>query len=201
MQLKRERGPAETHPAGRRTPGANALWGFSFHTMNTHKFSFLLALLLAGLSLVSERASARVKGDLISPSKRHLQRKSTGHASASPARRSRRAHQAQRQAHQPRWKQAHLQSQRVGEIQQALAQAGYYRGEPNGRWDDRTRDAMRHYQQANGFGTTGLPDAKSLMKLGLGPHPLPDDLVSSSAASASLGAAPRAGAEPEPAPQ
>jgi peptidoglycan hydrolase-like protein with peptidoglycan-binding domain len=70
---------------------------------------------------------------------------------------------------------------RAVEIQRALSQSGYYRGEPTGRWDDQTRDAMRRYQAANGFGVTGLPDAKSLMKLGLGPHPLPDELATSSA--------------------
>jgi hypothetical protein len=32
---------------------------------------------------------------------------------------------------------------------------------------------MQQYQQANGFGSTGLPDSRSLMKMGLGPHPLP----------------------------
>ncbi len=42
---------------------------------------------------------------------------------------------------------------------------------------------MRHYQSNNGFTATGLPDAKSLMKLGLGPHPLPED-VQASATSA-----------------
>jgi hypothetical protein len=35
---------------------------------------------------------------------------------------------------------------------------------------------MKRYQQANGFNATGLPDAKSLMKMGLGPHPLPQDV-------------------------
>jgi hypothetical protein len=35
---------------------------------------------------------------------------------------------------------------------------------------------MKEYQRANGFDCTGLPDAKSLMKMGLGPHPLPLDV-------------------------
>ena len=78
-------------------------------------------------------------------------------------------------------------------MQKALAQAGYYQGEPTGRWDDRTRDAMRHYQTANGFGATGLPDAKSIMKLGLGPHPLPEDVASASEATAQINPPERAG--------
>ena len=70
---------------------------------------------------------------------------------------------------------------RIIEIQKALAQAGYPNVQLTGRWDDATRDAMRSYQAANGFPPTGLPEAKSLMKLGLGPHPLPAELDSPSA--------------------
>lgn len=66
--------------------------------------------------------------------------------------------------------------ERIEEIQQALVKAGYLNAQPNARWDDETRDAMRRYQADHGFPVTGLPEAKSLMKLGLGPHPLPADL-------------------------
>jgi hypothetical protein len=65
---------------------------------------------------------------------------------------------------------------RTDQIQEALIQAGDLQGDPTGRWDAETRDAMRKYQQTNGFAPTGLPDAKSLMKMGLGPHPLPADV-------------------------
>jgi peptidoglycan hydrolase-like protein with peptidoglycan-binding domain len=74
--------------------------------------------------------------------------------------------------------------ERIQEIQQALVQAGYLNAQPNGRWDDQTREAMRRYQAGHGFPVTGLPEAKSLMKLGLGPHPLPADLDASSGARA-----------------
>jgi len=76
------------------------------------------------------------------------------------------------------------QPERIQEIQQALVQAGYLSAQPNGRWDDRTREAMRRYQADHGFPVTGLPEAKSLMKLGLGPHPLPADLEASSGSKA-----------------
>lgn len=73
---------------------------------------------------------------------------------------------------------AHMQvaPERVEQIQQALITAGDLHGTPTGLWDAETRDAMSRYQAENGFGVTGLPDAKSLMKLGLGPHPLPESL-------------------------
>ncbi len=73
--------------------------------------------------------------------------------------------------------------ERIQQIQQALAQAGYFKAEPNGTWDDQTRDAMRRYQTDHGFPVTGLPEAKSLMKLGLGQHPLPPELETSSPAA------------------
>ena len=75
--------------------------------------------------------------------------------------------------------------ERIQEIQQALARAGYFNGQPDGRWNDQTRDAMRRFQADHGFPATGLPEAKSLMKLGLGPHSLPADLDAGSAARAS----------------
>jgi peptidoglycan hydrolase-like protein with peptidoglycan-binding domain len=80
--------------------------------------------------------------------------------------------------------QLRLEPERIQEIQQALVQAGYLNAQPNGLWDDQTREAMRRYQAEHGFLTTGLPEAKSLMKLGLGPHPLPADVDSSSGARA-----------------
>jgi peptidoglycan hydrolase-like protein with peptidoglycan-binding domain len=78
--------------------------------------------------------------------------------------------------------------ERIQEIQQALVQAGYLNAQPNGRWDDQTREAMRRYQADHGFPVTGLPEAKSLMKLGLGPHPLPADLDTGSGTRPGAGA-------------
>ncbi len=91
-----------------------------------------------------------------------------------------------RRAAADRRRRAHLrpEPERIQEIQQALVQAGYLNAQPNGRWDDQTREAMRRYQNDHGFPVTGLPEAKSLMKLGLGPHPLPADLDGSGGAKA-----------------
>lgn len=96
--------------------------------------------------------------------------------------------------------QLHLAPERVTEIQQALAQAGYLHEEPSGKWDDQTRGAMQRYQADNRFPTTGLPEAKSLMKLGLGPHPLPPALDPSVASRAGVdpSAKPSSSAPPQP---
>ena len=57
---------------------------------------------------------------------------------------------------------------RIREIQVALAKRGFYEGEPNGKWDASSVEAMKKYQEANGLAATGKLDAKSLQKLGLG---------------------------------
>jgi len=57
---------------------------------------------------------------------------------------------------------------RIKDIQTALQKDGSYEGEPTGKWDAATTDAMKKYQDKNGFSPTGKIDALSLNKLGLG---------------------------------
>lgn len=57
---------------------------------------------------------------------------------------------------------------RIKEIQAALQKDGSYEGEPTGKWDAATMDAMKKYQDKNGIPATGKIDAVSLNKLGLG---------------------------------
>lgn len=58
--------------------------------------------------------------------------------------------------------------ERVSEIQSALARGGYYKNDPNGKWDSDTTDALQRFQSSNGLDTTGKLDALTLQKLGLG---------------------------------
>jgi len=81
----------------------------------------------------------------------------------------------------------HLEPARVQEIQRALASQGYLQSEPTGEWDANTRQAMLRYQAGHGFPPTGLPEAKSLMKLGLGPHPLAPELDRGQVTTANAG--------------
>lgn len=57
---------------------------------------------------------------------------------------------------------------RIKEIQAALQKDGSYQGEPTGKWDEATTEAMRKYQDKIGVTPTGKIDAISLKKLGLG---------------------------------
>lgn len=59
-------------------------------------------------------------------------------------------------------------SDRITEIQSALAKAGAYEGDPTGNWDAKTIAAMTKFQQSNGLSPSGKLDALSLQKLGLG---------------------------------
>ncbi len=64
--------------------------------------------------------------------------------------------------------QAAPTSDRISEIQTALAKSGAYKGDPSGKWDDGSVDAMKHFQQQNGLAPSGKLDAQTLQKLGLG---------------------------------
>lgn len=156
---------------------------------------FLLAFCVAaradgdgGATATTHRTRKAVKHTAAtrSPSKAHHASTAKAHVSTSRKKSTVRSTRGKTRAipksSRARLARLHLQSDRVEEIQQALIGAGYLNGSASGTWDDATRDAMRRYQSENGFSATGLPDAKSLMKLGLGPHPLPADLEPTAAA-------------------
>lgn len=68
----------------------------------------------------------------------------------------------------PRGQQA-IDKARAREIQEALVHEHYLSGEPSGTWDAATQAAMRRYQAAQGWQTKTVPDARALIRLGLGP--------------------------------
>jgi peptidoglycan hydrolase-like protein with peptidoglycan-binding domain len=59
-------------------------------------------------------------------------------------------------------------TQRISEIQQALAKNDAYAGTPNGKWDASTVEAMKKFQGAHGLNPSGKLDARTLQQLGLG---------------------------------
>ena len=62
-----------------------------------------------------------------------------------------------------------MPAERATAIQAALIQKGYLSGEPSGTWDSQTASAMEKLQSDNGWQTRVTPDARALIKLGLGP--------------------------------
>jgi hypothetical protein len=83
---------------------------------------------------------------------------SSRHHSAKPSVKSARAHG-----------QHNIDEDRTREIQTALIREHYLNGEPNGVWDQSSKDAMLKYQADNGWQTKITPDSRALIKLGLGP--------------------------------
>ena len=74
-----------------------------------------------------------------------------------------------------------IDTTRSREIQAALIQAHYLDGTPTGTWDARSKAAMEKYQADNGWQTKKIPDARALIKLGLGPDH--SDLINPNTAS------------------
>jgi hypothetical protein len=65
--------------------------------------------------------------------------------------------------------QKKIDPQRAQEIQEALIREHYLDGKATGVWNDSTQQAMQRYQADNGWQSKTTPDARALIKLGLGP--------------------------------
>jgi Putative peptidoglycan binding domain len=66
--------------------------------------------------------------------------------------------------------QQKIDAERTRQIQEALIRQNYLQGEPSGLWDQQTQAALQRYQAANGWQSKTVPDARALIKLGLGPN-------------------------------
>ena len=116
----------------------------------------LAVTVLSVLSVATAKAATRTTGQQVSKSSRS----GKVHRSKSKSRRH------------GSWKkrgQKDIDAKRATDIQEALIREKYLDGEPNGKWDDRTKKAMQRYQQDNGWQTKVLPDSRAIIKLGLGP--------------------------------
>lgn len=65
--------------------------------------------------------------------------------------------------------QLHPDPERYQEIQKALADRGYFKGEVNGKWGDDSTDALKHFQADQKLPDDGKINSLSLIGLGLGP--------------------------------
>jgi len=62
-----------------------------------------------------------------------------------------------------------IDSPRAREIQSALIREHYLQGQPTGTWDSASQAAMQRYQADHGWQSKTTPDARALIRLGLGP--------------------------------
>jgi len=146
----------------------------------------LMVLAVTALSLLSgstAEAATRTTGQQVSKSSRSGK---VHHAKAKSRRRG-------------SWKkrgQKDIDAKRATDIQEALIREKYLDGEPNGKWDDRTKTAMQKYQQDNGWQTKVLPDSRAIIKLGLGPSN--DGLINPDTAATAMSTGPAIPAEKNP---
>jgi peptidoglycan hydrolase-like protein with peptidoglycan-binding domain len=116
-------------------------------------------LLACCLSLAQSGATSGTTAPAKKPVPKHP---STKAAKSISGRKSRKAASRQRG-------QQKIDSSRTMEIQQALIREHYLSGDPSGKFDDATQQALRRYQAANRWQSKTVPDARALIKLGLGP--------------------------------
>jgi putative peptidoglycan binding protein len=124
--------------------------------------SSVLALLTVALLLAALPAAAATRESAHKRSGHKTKRVST-HGSH---------YQAKKTARRGAWKrhgQQGIKEDRARAIQAALIREHYLDGQPTGDWDARTQAAMQKFQADNGWQTKVLPDARALIKLGLGP--------------------------------
>ncbi len=65
--------------------------------------------------------------------------------------------------------QLHPDTSRYAEIQKALSDRGYFKGEANGQWNDDSVDALKRFQADQKLDSGGKIDSRTLIGLGLGP--------------------------------
>jgi hypothetical protein len=90
------------------------------------------------------------------------------------------------------YRQAAPAPERYKEIQQALADKGYLKSEPNGVWDADSTAALAKFQSDRSLMPTGKITSASLIALGLGPStaPIPGNPNVHPAADGTTGAPP-----------
>jgi Putative peptidoglycan binding domain len=86
--------------------------------------------------------------------------------------------------------QQKIDPERAQAIQEALIREHYLSGEATGTWNQSSEEAMRRYQADNGWQSKTVPDARALIKLGLGPSK--DHLLNPDSAMTTVPDAPRA---------
>ena len=85
--------------------------------------------------------------------------------------------------------QQKIDPERAQAIQEALIREHYLSGEPAGKWDEASEEAMRRYQADHGWQSKTVPDSRALISLGLGPSH--DHLLNPESAMTTQPAAPR----------
>ena len=125
-------------------------------------FVFCVALMFAGVTSATTTTTSK-------PQPKHPQ----ASIHSSPKHSSSSSHHSKHSGSAKAAAKAHgqhgIDGDRTREIQTALIREHYLTGEPSGKWDQSTKDALTKFQADNGWQTKITPDSRALIKLGLGP--------------------------------
>jgi hypothetical protein len=124
-------------------------------------YLFLLAILAASLGL-PQTATTPKKGT------------TTAKKATASAKKGKSTKKSGKTAPVSRYRQTTPTPERYREIQQALADKGYLKSEPNGVWDAQSTDALSRFQADRKLTPTGKITSASLIGLGLGPKSAAD---------------------------
>jgi peptidoglycan hydrolase-like protein with peptidoglycan-binding domain len=116
---------------------------------------------------------------------------------ASSAKSTQKTKKRRRRVHAAPSYQLHPDPDRYRQIQQALADRGYFTGQANGEWKDDSVAALRHFQADQKLDGDGKIDALSLKALGLGAKH-DGSTAGTVPLSAATSGRPAEGAPPEP---
>jgi peptidoglycan hydrolase-like protein with peptidoglycan-binding domain len=139
-----------------------------FYTELMRKLAILLLALLA-IAGVSSARTHRKSNKIARPAQRSRRATAPRSKRAMP-RYSKRSRTRRTASTQPAPRpQPGPTPERYKEIQQALADKGYYKGEVNGQWTAESTEALSRFQSDQNLKVDGKLGSLSLIALGLGP--------------------------------
>jgi len=137
--------------------------------MKTALFCFLIAVFAGSLALSQTAAPATATKKKTTSVNKKTAATSNAKSAKNSSAKKKTAARKKAVAGPPR--QLAPTADRYREIQQALADKGYLKSEPNGIWDDQSAEALKQFQTDQHLSPTGKISALSLIDLGLGPKP------------------------------
>jgi Putative peptidoglycan binding domain len=128
-----------------------------------------LSLLLAGAAMATTTTQTKSSASSKSSKSASSSHKSGKSSSSKSGKTSSSKSKGKKSAKATSHGQKGIDQERTVAIQEALAKQGYLSGEPSGKFDQTTKDALVRFQAENGWQTKVTPDSRALIKLGLGP--------------------------------
>jgi murein L,D-transpeptidase YcbB/YkuD len=145
--------------------GVILLCSQDWYNQDLRPYKFLSAFLaIAILFALTGEAKTRRKSRGGSTSRAKASRTASSKSKFAKGKRSRGS-----SATTARARQASPSTQRYMEIQQALADKGFYNGPINGEWGSESVEALKRFQESTNLKPDGKLGALSLIGLGLGP--------------------------------